>query len=234
MTTRSESVLELGGLNRVVAVGDRESARAVVVLLHGFQMEAGDLAPFAHSIGLPAWFLFPESPLEASPRGREWWHIDTKEHDEAIARAPLDFVARYPSDLAMARARLGAFVDAVLALAGSRPVFVGGFSQGGMLVCDTLLREPRPVAGVALLSASRLAYDEWRSPLATGNVRDLPMLVSHGRSDLNIAFTSGAALKDCLVEAGAEVTWVPFEQGHEIPLHVWRALRKFVDRVSAT
>ncbi|MDB4933275.1 MAG: putative Carboxylesterase [Labilithrix sp.] len=229
--TLPETILEVGG-RRVIAVGDREGARAIVVLSHGFQMEPADLSPFAHSLGLPAWFLFPEAPRVALPRGRAWWHIDPELRDEAIARGPRDFAVQYPPDLADARAALGAFLDEVIADSGGRPVVVGGFSQGAMLTCDTLLRSPRPVAGVALLSASRLAFDEWRPFLAAGNVRGLPMLVSHGTADPDLAFSAGTALKDCLVEAGADVTWVPFEQGHEIPLVVWRRLRKFVERVA--
>jgi phospholipase/carboxylesterase len=30
------------------------------------------------------------------------------------------------------------------------------------------------------------------------------------------------------LEAGARVFWVPFDGGHEIPLVVWRGLRKFL------
>ena len=60
-------------------------------------------------------------------------------------------------------------------------------------------------------------------------MRDLAMLVSHGSADPDLAFSAGTALKDCLVDAGADVTWVPFEQGHEIPLVVWRRLKRFVE-----
>jgi predicted esterase len=31
------------------------------------------------------------------------------------------------------------------------------------------------------------------------------------------------------LESEAPVTWVPFDGGHEIPLIVWRALRKFLN-----
>ena len=80
-------------------------------------------------------------------------------------------------------------------------------------------------------SASRLAFDEWGPFLAAGNVRGLPFLVSHGTADPDLAFSAGTALKECLVDAGADVRWVPFEQGHEIPLVVWRGLRKLVESV---
>jgi phospholipase/carboxylesterase len=95
-----------------------------------------------------------------------------------------------------------------------------------MLACDLLLRDQPPVAALALLSSSRIAADEWE-PLG-GRLRGLPVLVSHGRSDADLAFSAGEALRDFLVRGGAQVTWVPFEQGHEIPLPVWRSLRKFL------
>jgi phospholipase/carboxylesterase len=222
-----EENIELGGL-RALAVGDRESARFVVVLLHGFGMRPADLSPFAHSLGLPAWFLFPEGPLEAAIGGRAWWHIDPVLREAALARGPRDFAEQYPPDVHASAERLTAFLDTVLRSAGDRPVVVGGFSQGGMVTCHTLLRAPRPVAGIALLSASRLAYDEWRPHLDGGAVRGLPILVSHGQADADLAFSAGVALKDCLIAAGADVTWVPFEDGHQIPLVVWRRIRKFV------
>ena len=230
MSLREEAI-ELAGL-RVTAVGERASARAVVVLLHGFQMEPGDLVPFAHSLGLPAWFLFPEAPLAASPRGRAWWHIDPALRDAAIARGPRDFAGQHPPDLPAARARLGALLDEVAAHAAGRPLVVGGFSQGGMLACDTLLRAPRRLAAMALLSASRIAASEWPPHLASDRLRGLPVLVSHGEKDPDLAFSAGIALRDALIDAGADVTWVPFDHGHEIPLVVWRRLRKLVERVA--
>jgi phospholipase/carboxylesterase len=52
--------------------------------------------------------------------------------------------------------------------------------------------------------------------------------MSHGEADPDLAFSTGEALRDVLAAAGASVEWVPFEQGHEIPLLVWRRLRKFL------
>jgi len=55
----------------------------------------------------------------------------------------------------------------------------------------------------------------------------LPVLVSHGTHDPDLAFSAGEALRDFFRSSGARVTWQPFEGGHEIPLIVWRALRRF-------
>jgi phospholipase/carboxylesterase len=223
VTVRQETI-DFGGL-RAISVGDRDAARVVVVLAHGFQMEPGDLSPFAHSIRAPAWFLFPEAPLVAEPRGRAWWHIDAKLRDEALKRGPRDFAPQHPPDLPDARNKPLAFLEAAKAAAGARPLVAGGFSQGGMLTCDTLLRSNLVVSAIALLSASRIAADEWEPLVAEEPFAGLPALVSHGQADPDLAFSAGEALRDCVAAAGANVTWVPFPEGHEIPLVVWRRLR---------
>ena len=225
--TPSETTLDLGGL-RAISVGDPETAKVVVVLLHGFQMSPEDLSPFAHSLQAPAWFLFPEAPLPALPRGRAWWHIDAEARGRALAVGPRDFAVQHPPDLPAARAQLGALLDAVRPRVGPRPLVLGGFSQGGMLACDSALRADLGLAALALLSASRIDFDAWPPLVAAGRLRGLPVLVSHGERDDDLAFSAGEALRDFLREAGAQVTWVPFEQGHEIPLVVWRRLRKLL------
>ena len=226
MTARQETI-ELGGL-RAIAVGDPATARLVTVLVHGFQMEPSDLSPFGHSLGVPAWFLFPQAPLDAEPRGRAWWRVDAELREQALVHGPRDFALQRPSGLSAARARLLAFLEAARAVAGTRPLVIGGFSQGGMLACDLLLRSELAVSALVLLSASRIAFDEWQTLLARGRVRGLPVLVSHGEADADIAFSAGEALRDCMVSAHAQVTWVPFAEGHVIPPVVWRRVRRLL------
>ena len=57
-------------------------------------------------------------------------------------------------------------------------------------------------------------------------VAGLPVLVSHGERDPDLAFSAGEALRDCLRAAGADVEWVPVRRGPRIPLVVWRRFRK--------
>ena len=222
-----EQEFEIAGL-RVIGVGDPEKAEQVVVLLHGFQMEPRDLSPFAHSLRMPAWFLFPEAPLTAEPRGRAWWHIDAKLRDQTLLKGPRDFAVQHPPDLPAARGRLLSFLDAITPRIGARPLVLGGFSQGAMLTCDTVLRSTFPLSAMVLLSGSRIAFDEWEPFLSNDRLRGLPTLVAHGETDADLAFTAGTALREALTTAGAALTWQPFAQGHEIPLIVWRTLRKFL------
>jgi phospholipase/carboxylesterase len=187
------------------------------------------LSPFARSIGIPARFLLPEGPLDANPEGRAWWPIDGELRARALASGPRDLSGEHPEGVSGARARLLAFLDDERSRSGVPPVALAGFSQGGMLACDTVLRAQPEIAGLALLSSSRIMLDEW-TPLVH-RLAGLPVLVSHGEGDADLAFSAGEALRDLLAEAGARVTWVPFDEGHEIPLVVWRALKKFLNQI---
>jgi phospholipase/carboxylesterase len=189
-------------------------------------MEPADLAPFAASIGVPALFLFPQAPLPGPSRGHAWWDVDSETRSLALSQGPRDLAAQHPLGLRAASERLASFLDAATRLFGVRRMVVGGFSQGGMLATDCLLHGSRRVEGLVLLSASRLAVRDWQ-PLRE-RLRGLPVFVSHGRMDTDLAFSAGEALRDFMLASGAQVTWAPFDGGHEIPLVAWRGLRKFL------
>jgi phospholipase/carboxylesterase len=82
------------------------------------------------------------------------------------------------------------------------------------------------VDALALLSSTRIAFDEWRPLLP--RLAGLPVLVAHGREDEELSFAAGEALRDAAQVGCAEVTWFPFDGGHGIPLPAWRGLRRFL------
>jgi phospholipase/carboxylesterase len=103
-----------------------------------------------------------------------------------------------------------------------------------MLAVDTLLHEPIRIDALALLSSSCIALDEWRAQWARSRaLHELPVLVTHGRADSDLALSAGERLRDELRSAGADVQWLAFDGGHEIPLQVWRQLRKMLNAVLA-
>lgn len=213
-----ESRIVAGGLD-AIAVGD-PAAALVVVVLHGRMMAAADLAPFAHSLGTAAYFVFPNGPLPVQPRGYSWWPVDSEMRlREGGAR---DLHALDPAGRIEARQLLAGLCREV---GRGRSVALVGFSQGGMLAMDQALYGARPDA-LALLSSSRIAFTDWAPRLRC--LEGLPVLVAHGRNDEELAFSAGEGLRDAALAGGARVTWVPFEGGHEIPLVVWRALRQFL------
>jgi phospholipase/carboxylesterase len=211
-----EREIDLGGL-RALAVGDEDADTAVIVL-HGRQMQASDLAPFAHSLGVPAYFLFPDAPLPAEPRGRTWWPVDSEARIRRLATGPMELSAMDPEGRAEARALLEAACKQL-----ARPIVLVGFSQGGMLAMEHVLHGGTRPIGLALLSSTRIAITDWQPRAHL--LANLPVLVAHGHADAELAFVAGELLRDFAAAGGAQVTWLPFDGGHEIPLVVWRALR---------
>ena len=224
MSPKAERILDIAGL-RTTAVGSPD-APLTLVLLHGYAMRPSDLSPFAHSLGVPAFFLFPQGPLSSPGGGHAWWGVDEEARAAAIAAGPRDLANEYPPGLPAARLQLERFLDTVASDYGSSRTVIGGFSQGGMLALDWVLRCARDFDGLVLLSSSRVTTNEWLPRRA--RLARLPVFMSHGAADTDLAYTAGERLRDFVLESEARVTWVPFEGGHEIPLIVWRALRKFL------
>jgi phospholipase/carboxylesterase len=216
----SERRIDAGGLS-AIAIGDPD-ATTVVVMLHGRSMLAADLAPFAHALGEPAYFVFPDGPLAAAPRGRSWWPVDAEARAQALMVGPADLHALDPPGRAAARRRLSLLCEEV---ASNRRIVLSGFSQGGMLAMDHVLHGGR-VDALALLSSSRIAFGDWQPRLK--QLAGLNMLIAHGRFDEELAFAAGEALRDACIRGGADVSWLPFDGAHEIPLVVWRALRQLL------
>jgi phospholipase/carboxylesterase len=214
---------------QTVRVTGSGKSRALILMLHGYAMGPDDLVPFAHSLRVPAEFYVPEGPVAAEPAGRAWWPIDQERRAIAISRGPRDLCEEHPEGADAARRALGALVSTLGAKHPDLPLVLLGFSQGGMLACDAHLRGVVDAAALVLLSSSRISVDEW-APLAS-RLKGLPVLISHGRLDDDLGFHAGEALRDFCAAAGAEATWVPFDGGHEIPLVVWRHVRRFLESV---
>ena len=226
---KGERILDIAGL-RTTAVGNPD-APLTLVLLHGYDMKPADLAPFAHSIGIPAYFLLPQGPISSPNGAHAWWEVDLEARESALSLGPRDLASDHPRGLGAARQQFGQFLAAVTAevkpdRTASRRTIIGGFSQGGMLALDWVLRGNQRVDGLVLLSTSRLALSDWEPQRE--RLRNLPVFLSHGATDRDLAFAAGERLRDFLLESAAQLTWTPFEGGHEIPLVVWRGLRKFL------
>jgi phospholipase/carboxylesterase len=209
----------------------------LVILLHGFGAPGDDLVPLAEVIDAPAGtrWLFPEGPLPLSldfGDSRAWWIIDFAriQADRAAGRVR-DLSMEIPNGLALARARLSGFLNALpqsLAVDYKHTV-IGGFSQGAMVTCDAVLHSDHPFAGLVQLSGNLLAQPVW-NPLMPER-RGLPVFQSHGAQDDILAHAGAERLRDGLVQSGLDVEWHSFRGGHEIPESVLRRLGGFLTKV---
>lgn len=202
----------------------------LVVLLHGFAGDPGDLAPFARSLGVPGRFVFPRGFVdlaEAGLPGRGWWPSDGTGRASALASGvPRDLSDFEPDGLQLARRQLSDLLDSLSAEAPGAPLILGGFSQGAMLAFDLALQSARPLAALVQLSGARIAQRAWNPRLHTR--RGTRAFISHGREDSDLSFAAADRFQQELLVAGWVVDFCPFDGGHGVPLVVLRGLKRFL------
>jgi phospholipase/carboxylesterase len=223
--------IELAGLEtRIVGPAD---AKLTVVLLHGFGAPGDDLVPLAQFMQVPrARFVFPAAPIELGGLygdSRAWWRLDLMKLEQDLRSGAIrDRRNEVPEGLVEVRAQLGRFLDEVKARYSitDGEIVLGGFSQGAMLSCDVALHRETPPAGLVLMSGTLLAEAEWSSRMT--RLAGLPIVQSHGRGDPLLPFSIAELLRDKLTAAGAEVEFIAFAGGHEIPPPALAAVAKLV------
>lgn len=230
-----------GGLGvRLSTLRPGETARGLVVLMHGFGATGSDLVPLARQIPRPEGvrFAFPEAPLVLDPMfdARAWWPIDVAALEEAMARGEhRDRTQDDSPELAGVSQQLEGCLDELQSELGltAAPLVLGGFSQGAMLACDVAARSQRRLAGLWVFSGTLLAEPRWRLGFSRrAEIRPVcRVLQSHGRMDPLLAFAHAERLRALLEESGLPVTWIPFNGQHEIHGGVLDAAGEFLERV---
>lgn len=222
--------LTLNGLNCHVAdsLPTGTHPRAVVVLCHGYGAPGSDLVPLGQMLlrqpkmAGAVQFLFPEAPLSLEalgmPDGRAWWPIDIRRLQMAAALGTFrDLRKDCPDELPIAR-DMGLGLIREWSKRSNVPLshfLLGGFSQGAMLATDVTLHLDENPAGLVVMSGTLLNEDVWRERLAAH--KSLRVLQSHGTNDPILPFAAAGWLRDLLNHGGADVEFLPFSGGHEIP-----------------
>jgi phospholipase/carboxylesterase len=220
---------------RVRTVGERRRPRQVVILLHGWGAPGDDLVPLGEVLAAPGRLLvFPEAPLVSPGGGRAWWHLDLARMQAARERGEeRDLRQETPVGLDEVRQRMADLVAEITRRAhvAATSVSIGGFSQGAMVATDVALASPSLVAALVVLSGSLVAETIWTARLQA-MAPGFPIFMSHGRRDPLLPFAFAEALRDQARAAHHDVTWVPFDGGHEIPMVALTGLAKFLAKVA--
>src|SRR5262244_2424728 len=84
-------------------------AKLRIIFLHGYDMRASDLTPFAHSLAIPGVaYAFPQAPTAVSARGYAWWPSVCPQSADAPGGAR-DLWHEYPVGRELAREMLSEF-----------------------------------------------------------------------------------------------------------------------------
>jgi phospholipase/carboxylesterase len=195
------------------------SGPPTLVLLHGYGSSADEWLPFVATIRLPEGgrFVFPQAPEMTAPdgssTGRAWWQLALASHRGSIDGAP-DLSATQPPGLKIAASMVRDVIKDLERTRG-KPIVLGGFSQGAMVAAEVALQSNVELDAVVLLSGTLVDEASWQQRFV--KLRSVPVFISHGRADPVLPFAIADRLRNELNAAGVEVTWVPFDGGHEMP-----------------
>ncbi len=224
------------------ADGNGGGSGPLVVLLHGFGAPGDDLVPLVRELRLPesVRFALPEGVLTLPLGGpfypmaepRAWWPVDLMRLQEALVGGnPLTLTGEYPEGLTVARRAVISLLDAIEIELGvpSPRIVLGGFSQGAIVSCDVLLHDPRPFAGIIMMSGTLVGEAVWMPRLAAR--AGTQAFQSHGRMDPLLPFGLAERLNELLTRAQWRTDFVDFSGGHTIAREAVVGLRAFLMRV---
>jgi phospholipase/carboxylesterase len=212
-----------------VGVGHRP-----LVLLHGYGSTAQHWLPFTETIRIPrTWrFVLPQGPETTEPpegplAGRAWWRLDLASYIPPGQTLPI-LAGAQPVGLRRSADLVRTLLDEVDARLGSPAdrLVLGGFSQGAMVAADIAFRSDRPIAALVLLSPTLVDEAAWTAGMPRR--RGLPVLIAHGRRDTILGLAASERLAQAMRHAGLRVTWLPFDDGHEIPAEAVDGVNQFL------
>jgi phospholipase/carboxylesterase len=218
-----------GGLNvaRLSDMGEDERGGSAVVVLHGWGAPGDDLVPLAEALQRPGVrFFVPAAPLPEMGGGRAWWHLDPNARPPHASTDQLPRGFQPTPAVVAARVAVQGLVATVVDRYAPTTMALVGFSQGAMLSIDVALAGAPGVDLVVAMSGVLLIDSV---PALTAPHPSKPrFLLSHGRRDPVVPFSSGSGAKDLLENHGFPVIWRPFDGGHEIPLPVLADVERFL------
>lgn len=196
-----------------VVIEPAAPAAASVVWLHGLGADGHDFEAIVPQLGmppgLPVRFVFPHAPmrpvtLNGGAPMRAWFDIDR-----------LDFEGRWDEDgvtgsVARVEALVAGETDAGIARGR---IVVAGFSQGGAIALEYLIRHGSGLGGVMALSTFH-----------AGGVRGVPapagdapeIFAAHGLYDPVVPYALGERSLAAFAHAGYPVRWHRYPMAHQV------------------
>lgn len=178
----------------------------LVVAIHGRGATAADFARIWEALDDPACILaVPEAPYELVVHGRKGFSWDFPVQNPKLWDVADPMVAE--DILGVARTVARQYTCG--------PVYLLAHSQGCAYAFLAAMRHPDQVKGVVLFGGvlPREMLREEDMARAAGKVR---VFWAHGRADAAVPFSQGEKARDDLLGRKFDVTFVPFEGGHEL------------------
>jgi phospholipase/carboxylesterase len=198
---------------QTVEIETGKEPSASVIWLHGLGADGHDFEPIVPELrlpdALPLRFVFPHAPvrpvtINGGMAMRAWYDIVSLDRS-----GPADAAGIGESS---------ATLEALIEREGQRGVppervVLAGFSQGGAIAINTVLRAKQKLAGLMALSSWLALPDALQGDAIETSI---PVFMAHGQFDPMIPMQYGRSSADALVEAGFDLEWHDYPMAHAV------------------
>ncbi len=193
----------------------------LLILLHGVGANEQQMSALAPLFDPRFVVVSARSPLVLGPDAYGWFHVTFTPQGPVIVE----------EEARAGWAAISRFRDEAVAAYGADParVFVGGFSQGGIMALAALLTSPARFAGAVCMSG-RLLPELLPHTASAGELAGKPVLIVHGVHDQKLGVHLARWAREQLRGLPLALSYRELPMGHEVTTE---SLREVSDWLSA-
>lgn len=191
----------------------------VMILMHGVGSNETDLFSIANRFPDNFIVVSARGPITLNPGRFAWFHVDF-----TTGKPVINFEEQENS-----RKLIAKFVDEIKTIYSTDTVFLGGFSQGGIMSYSVALTNPGLVKGIAVMSG-RLLQEIRPLVQESAKLKELAIFISHGNDDamLNIEYAHDA--KKWLEDKGLKPEYHEYHAAHQLLPEMTADMLKWLDK----
>ena len=192
----------------------KKNEYGIVIMMHGYGASMHDLVSIAQAVNDKDYiYIFPNAPIEMNvgfyQKGYAWFPIETADYIES-------------SEL------LEETIEQIIKSYKYNKIYIGGFSQGGMMALHAGLFSNRDYSGTIILSSKII--DDKSTKIGINKPDNTKIFISHGRFDSIIDIEEGRRIKQTLQKQGFDLFYKEYDIGHEISGDVIEDLSNWLEK----
>ncbi|PUA19552.1 alpha/beta hydrolase [Glaciimonas sp. PCH181] len=196
-----------------------------IILLHGIGMNEAELANLASLQDPRCTVILARGPVTFGPDRYGWFHVKFDETGRVINTLQAE----------QSRQLLLSFIEALPDAYGidRQKIWIGGFSQGGIMSASVALTVPEAVKGFAIL-CGRILPEIAPLIAVPEKLNNLHAFVAHGVKDGKLSIDFAHRTRELLTQKTVLLTYQEYDAQHEITSTMERDFIQWVsDQVDA-
>ncbi|MBS1731811.1 MAG: alpha/beta fold hydrolase [Bacteroidetes bacterium] len=194
---------------------DRKKA---IILLHGVGSNENDLFSLADKLPRDMYVIAPRGQFALGTGRYAWFNVDF-----STGKPVYDKIQELSS-----RQQITKFIGQVKDKYKAEEVYLGGFSQGGIMSYSIGLTHPKLVKAIFSLSG-RLLVEIRPSISKNTDLEGLQVFVAHGLQDNTLSIDYARDAKEYLKSLQVQLNYHEYNMGHQVTESVIKDLNDWLD-----